>query len=310
MTALRALSWDHDGADWPNRTASRFVEAGGLRWHVQRTGSGPPILLLHGTGASTHSFRDLLPLLATHHEVLAPDLPGHGFSSRPEDPEAMSLPGLALALSAMLAQQNFKPALAVGHSAGAALLLRLAIDGVITPRGIVSLNGAVLPQPGFRHPLFSAFVRGIVSSDTVARWFAGRIAEPGGFERLMGATGSDLDARGAALYRRLSSAPAQVGAALAMMARWDLRPIERDMAKLAPPLLLVTAARDRMILPGESVKVRARLPSADIEQLIDAGHLAHEEHPARIAALIAAFARRPEVGLFQDDGRHGMVDSR
>ena len=47
-----------------------------------------------------------------------------------------------------------------------------------------------------------------------------------------------------------------------------------------------------------------------IEQLIDAGHLAHEEHPARIAALIAAFARRPEVGLFQDDGRHGMVDSR
>ena len=133
-----ALDWQALQAQWPHSAHSRFVQAGGLRWHVQVMGQGPALLMLHGTGASTHSFRDLLPLLATHHEVLAPDLPGHGFSSRPEDPEAMSLPGMAQALSAMLAQQNFKPALAVGHSAGAALLLRLAIDGVITPRGIVS----------------------------------------------------------------------------------------------------------------------------------------------------------------------------
>ena len=48
----------------------------------------------------------------------------------------------------------------------------------------------------------------------------------------------------------------------------------------------------------------------EVKVISSSGHLAHEEHPARIAALIAAFARRPEVGLFQDDGRHGMVDSR
>ena len=48
------LIWSRDGGDWPNREASAFVEAAGIRWHVQRMGEGPPLLLLHGTGAATH----------------------------------------------------------------------------------------------------------------------------------------------------------------------------------------------------------------------------------------------------------------
>jgi magnesium chelatase accessory protein len=57
------LDWAKDGADWPNREASRFVDAAGMRWHVQVMGQGPVLLLLHGTGASTHSWRDVMPLL-------------------------------------------------------------------------------------------------------------------------------------------------------------------------------------------------------------------------------------------------------
>ena len=78
-----ALDWERDGADWPNRAASRFVTVGAMRWHVQVMGSGPVLLLLHGTGASSHSWRDLAPRLARHFTVLAPDLPGHGFSAQP-----------------------------------------------------------------------------------------------------------------------------------------------------------------------------------------------------------------------------------
>ncbi len=72
--------WDRAGADWPNRDASHFLRGGNTHWHYQRMGSGPPLMLLHGTGASTHSWRDLLPKLARHHDVIAPDLPGHGFT--------------------------------------------------------------------------------------------------------------------------------------------------------------------------------------------------------------------------------------
>ncbi|MFY0022431.1 hypothetical protein ABTQ05_21120, partial [Acinetobacter baumannii] len=58
--------WATDGRDWPHRDASRFVDAGRVRFHVQVMGSGPPLLLIHGTGAATHSWRDVAPLLAEH----------------------------------------------------------------------------------------------------------------------------------------------------------------------------------------------------------------------------------------------------
>src|SRR3954465_13439845 len=77
------LSWDRDGRDWPHREASRFIEAAGLRWHVQIMGQGPAALLLQGTGGSTHSFRDLAPLLARRFTVVMPDLPGHGLNATP-----------------------------------------------------------------------------------------------------------------------------------------------------------------------------------------------------------------------------------
>ncbi len=87
------------GRDWPNREASRFVTAGGLTWHVQEAGEGPVLLLVHGTGAATHSWRGLMPLLARDFRVIAPDLPGHGFTDPLRTP---SLPRMARALAELL----------------------------------------------------------------------------------------------------------------------------------------------------------------------------------------------------------------
>ena len=57
-------SWNEEGRDWPNREHSQFIRASAIRWHLQVMGNGPVLLALHGTGASTHSFRDLMPVLA------------------------------------------------------------------------------------------------------------------------------------------------------------------------------------------------------------------------------------------------------
>jgi magnesium chelatase accessory protein len=85
-----------DRLDWPNRDGSSFVAAGGIHWHVQRLGdpARPRLLLLHGTGAATHSFRDLAPLLANDFSVLALDLPGYGFTGQPTR-AGLTLPGMA-----------------------------------------------------------------------------------------------------------------------------------------------------------------------------------------------------------------------
>ena len=68
---------------WLNVAICAAVARGPIRWHVQRMGAGPALLLLHGTGAATHSWRALAPLLAEHFTVVAPDLPGHGFTGPP-----------------------------------------------------------------------------------------------------------------------------------------------------------------------------------------------------------------------------------
>ena len=95
------LMWEHDGRDWPNRSASRFIWASGLEWHAQVAGDGPTLLLLHGTGASSHSWRDLFPALAQRFYVVAPDLPGHGFT-RASSSNKYGLEGMAKGVADLL----------------------------------------------------------------------------------------------------------------------------------------------------------------------------------------------------------------
>jgi len=288
------LSWNRDGQDWPNRDASQFVAASGITWHVQRLGSGPALLMLHGTGASTHSWRDLAPILAERFTVLAPDLPGHGFTGAPPR-HRMSLPGMARLVTGLLQHLGVAPTLAVGHSAGAAILARMSLDGLSAPRGLVGLNGAWLPMRGMPGHLFQPIARLLTLTSLMPRLFAWQAADRRAVERLIRDTGSTVDAAGMNLYARLARSPGHVAAALDMMANWDLRGLRRDLARLEPPLLLITGASDWTVPPSESARVQALLPRVEAVSLPRLGHLAHEEQPRRVAELIAGFARRQHV---------------
>jgi magnesium chelatase accessory protein len=286
--------WERDGRDWPNREASRFVRAAGLRWHVQRLGSGPVALLVHGTGAATHSWRGLAPLLARHFTVVAPDLPGHGFTGAPP-PGRMSLPGMAEALTALLRALDLEPALAVGHSAGAAVLARMVLDGAIIPRALVSLNGALLPLRGVPGRVFSPMAKLLAATPLVPRVFAWRAGDRAAVERLIRSTGSALDPAGTDYYARLVRSAGHVGATLEMMANWDLEPLERDLPRLEVPLTLVVGGNDRTVRPSEARRVKALVASADIVTLPGLGHLAHEERPEKVAELIVKLAGKAGV---------------
>ena len=283
------LSWEQAGRDWPNRASSRFVRAAGLRWHVQQAGPRPDaasrVLLLHGTGAATHSWRGLLPLLARSHAVLALDLPGHGFTEMPRPP-LMSLPGMAQLLDGLLKRMAFEPDLVVGHSAGAAILARMILDGRIRPRAMVSLNGALLPLAGRSSQLFPAMARLLASTSVVPWVFSLHAANRDLVTRMLDNTGSRLPTEDRQAYRRLLLHPGHVSAALQMMARWDLPALGADLPELRVPLTLVVGSNDRMIPPADAARLRAVLPQARIVILDGLGHLAHEEQPARVAALV------------------------
>jgi len=278
-------SWPHDGRDWPNREASRFVTAGGLRWHVQVAGTGPDLVLLHGTAAATHSWRDLLPLLARDFRVIAPDLPGHGFTQAPP-PARLSLPGMAGAVADLLRALDAAPRMVVGHSAGAAIALRLALDQRIAPAEILSLNGALLPL-GERHAaFFTRAAKLLVGLPFVPGLMAWRASNRGVAERLLADTGSRIEPRGVELYARLFRHSGHLASALGMMARWDLVPLLRDLPRLAARLTLVVGSQDRAVPPAQAERIRQRLPAARLVTMPGLGHLAHEEQPAEAARLI------------------------
>lgn len=291
------LDWRRDGPAWPHAERSRFVQAGGLHWHVQvwpgQPGAAGGCLLLHGTGASTHSWRDLAPLLAAHTTVVAVDLPGHAFTGMPPGGAGapqLGLPGMARALGALLqALDTPPPDLLVGHSAGAAVALRMALDGHARPRRIVGLNAAVLPLGGLAGQWFSPAAKLMAAVPLVPQLFAWRARDPAVLARLLQGTGSRLDATGQALYQRLVSSPAHAWGALAMMANWDLPRLAADLPQLAVRLDLVVGERDHTVPPAHAPRILAAVPPGArgrLSRLPALGHLAHEEDPAGVASLI------------------------
>lgn len=286
--------WAVDGRDWPQRHASVFVEAGGVRWHVQQYGEGPEMLLLHGTAAATHSWRGLGPLLAKRRRVTAIDLPGHGFSNPPADAEGFTQAGMARAVGTLLRRLELAPEVVVGHSAGAALGAALCLDGWAAPRRLVSINGALSPRHAFSGALFPLMAE-VASWPAAAKLFAAR-ASAGQVERVIRSTGSVLDAEGVELYRRLFARPGHVSAAFAMMAGWSRAPVTGRLHRLPCPLTLLAAPGDRAIAPAEAEATRRRLGPgrAELVRLPAGGHLLHEEAPEQVAALILDPSPQPE----------------
>lgn len=287
------LDFARDGADWPNRETSRFVEAAGIAWHVQVAGAGPDLLLIHGTGGASHSWRDVAPPLAQDFRVIVPDLPGHGFTAMPRRP-ALSLPNMAAGLGALMRALDAEPRLLVGHSAGAAIAAQMALDGRCAPAAIVSFNGAFLPFKGLAGLIFPPMAKALALNPIVPRAFAWG-ADKTAVDRLLAGFGGRIDGQARALYRRLFASPGHVAAALGMMANWELPPLARAMARLEPFLELVVGEADRTVPPSDAVAIARIVPRARITRLAGLGHLAHEEDPDEATSIIRRVAEETGV---------------
>lgn len=295
---LEDLDSGIDAVDWPNRGWSRRVDCGALRWHVQMGGDGPPILLVHGTGASAHSFRDLAPRLAARFRVVVPDLPGHAFTRGATD-EDLSLPGMARALARLLRVLDLRPAVVVGHSAGAAVLARMVLDCSITPRLLVGLNAALLPLQGLAGQLFLPAARLLAGNPLVPRLFAWHAASEALAAAMLRGTGSIIDGRGVDLYARLMRSPRHVAGVLRMMANWDVAEVASRLPEIGCPVALLVGSADRTVDPEQAEHLRRRMPGIDVCRLQDLGHLAHEERPVQVADWL--FERATAAGVFAGD---------
>lgn len=276
MSRRDGLDWETHGRIWPHRIASRFLQTASCDWHVQLAGpeNAPVILLLHGTGAASHSWRHILPKLSNRFRIVVPDLPGHGFT-RPRGSSDLSLSGMVRTLSELVATLERRPAVIIGHSAGAAIAVALATDQAsAVPRHVIGINGAFLPIRG--NALFSPLAKALFANPLSASMFSfmARATPFGG--NLLAATGSAIDDEGKAVYSMLLASPAHVRGALGMMAAWDLTRFDQTLRRLPFPMTLI-AARDDPMVPIDNSRHAARQARGSRLILKErGGHLLHE----------------------------------
>jgi magnesium chelatase accessory protein len=271
--------------NWPDQAASHYVSAGDFTWHVRISGSGPVLLFVHGTGSSSHTWNHLVPELSRTFTVVAPDLPGQGLS-RNAPSSAHSLPGMCSELSKLLKKLEVEPALAVGHSAGAAILISMCCSNSIAPRAVISLNGALRPFGGIGGQVFAPLAKALVLNPFVPRFLAWRARDRSTVEKLLKETGSNLTAEDVECYARLFRDPGHVAATLGMMARWDLYPLQTAMKSLQVPVVLVAADEDKTVSPADAGLIEKIIPNARVLRLQGVGHLAHEERPEVVQSVI------------------------
>jgi magnesium chelatase accessory protein len=272
-------------AKFQTRGASeRMVSADGLNWRVLEQGEGDTILLVHGTAASVHSWRDVLPELAETHHVVAIDLPGHG-RTQASGASDYTLSRMAKGVKAVMTALQVTPKIAAGHSAGAAILAWAYAQHAECPARLVFFNGAFFPFAGVAGSLFSPIAK-LIAFNPFLPSFLATIATRGTVERLLRDTGSSISHEGIDLYHGLFKETQHVAAALGMMAAWDLRGMDTCLRRLKCHCVFVTGSRDKAVPPETSRKAAAYVGHSEVRVIDGYGHLLHEENPSLAASII------------------------
>jgi magnesium chelatase accessory protein len=273
-------------ADWPNREHSRTVTIDSMRWHVQRAGSGPTVLMLHGTAGATHTWARVFSALRSTCDCIAIDLPGHGFTRGAIDAQ-MSLDAMTVAIERVLTGLDVSPKIGVGHSAGVAVLLcAQARERGAGFDAIVGVNAALVPPLQFMQNVLQPVTRELFSFLPVTALAAAVLGRGGLARQLMRTTGTVLTPAQESRYIALLSDERHVRAAVQMMARWDLPALQRVMATITCPVTLLHSQVEPWVPWRELDAATRTLPHRTLIDVPGAGHLIPEEKPELVVNAV------------------------
>jgi pimeloyl-ACP methyl ester carboxylesterase len=271
------------------------VTAEGTRTWVQEAGptDGPPVVLIHGFGGSTFSWRDTLPALgAAGYRAVALDLRGFGLSDKVLAAD-FSHPSQARFTTAVMDALGIGSAVVVGHSMGANVAAHLAVMSPDRVDGLVLVDGATGPEPGGGPggPVAGALLA-LPPAQRLAQHLLRRIATP---DRVAGIL------RSAYLDPAVVTAEVEAGyLAPQRLADWDtaLIGIIRDaganalgerFATIAAPTRIIWGAEDPWIPLARGEALRDALPASELVVIPNSGHLPFEEQPEAFLDALLPF---------------------
>jgi pimeloyl-ACP methyl ester carboxylesterase len=279
-------------------TSVHKVEADGVDVFYRAAGdpSAPVVLLLHGFPASSFMFRDLIPRLADQYRVIAPDLPGFGFTEVPEKRKYVySFDALASTIEAFTDAHGLKNYSIYVFDYGAPTGLRLALRHPERVTSIISQNGNAYeeglgdawgpirtywsqPTPANRD-----VIRQNILNFSGTRWqYTHGVTNP----EIVAPESYTLDA---ALLERPGNKDIQLDLFLDYASNVKLYPkFQEYFRKSKPPLLAIWGKNDPFFIPAGAEAFRKDIPNAQV-RFLDTGHFAIETHVVEIAAAMKEF---------------------
>lgn len=288
------------GAVMPNvakQDAPRYATVGApaapIRLAYREHGSGEPLLLIHGFGASTFTWRHVVPLLTDEYRIITVDMKGFGDSDKPLD-EKYSLHDQAALMGDFIIERDFKDLTIVGHSLGGGVALLLALDKRPEVRRrikqLVILDGVAYRQtiPVFfrmlRRPGIAQVGMALVPPEIQAQ-AALRIA----YE-----DNSMADAATAAAYARPLHSEGGRHALIytaQQIVPPDIDEVAAKYGRITLPVMLLWCDKDKVVPLEIGWRLTAALPNSTFHMLRGCGHMPQEEKPDETARKIKQFLR-------------------
>jgi len=286
-------------------TAFRTVEADGVKVFYRSAGdpSAPVVLLLHGFPSSSFMFRELIPRLADRYRVIAPDLPGFGFTEVPASGRyTYSFDALAATIETFTEALKLKSYAIYVFDYGAPTGFRLAMAHPERVTAIVSQNGNA-----YEEGLGDAWApirkywaepnkenREVIRQNVLTfegtRW---QYTHGVAVAESVAPESYTLDT---ALLERPGNKDIQLDLFLNYASNVKLYPkFQEYFRKSRPPLLAIWGKNDPFFIPPGAEAFRKDIPNAHV-QFLDTGHFALETHVVEIAAAIREFFEANAIG--------------
>ncbi|MPZ59790.1 MAG: alpha/beta fold hydrolase [Propionibacteriales bacterium] len=274
----------------------------GHRRAFVKTGKGPPLLLLHGLGCDHTTWLPVIPRLARHFTVIAPDLLGHGRSDKPR--ADYSVGGYANGMRDLLTLLGIDRATVVGHSLGGGVAMQFAYQ---FPERTERM---LLVSPGGLGREVSSLIRAITlpGADLALGLLTVPPLRPVGRAalRMLARTGNprlrDAD-EVAEVYTHLADPAARTAIRQVVRAVVDWRGqiiTMTDRAYLTEymPLCILWGDEDT-VFPASHAATAARVaPAARIEVLPDTGHFPHKDHPEAFVRILRDFVKQTKPAAY------------
>jgi len=257
--------------------------------HHERTGSGKPLLLVHGLGANLHSWRTVAPDLARHREVIALDLPGHGRS--PAEPGSGTFAGLARSLSEWLEREGLTGIDMVGSSMGARLVLEMARRR--KAGAVVALDPGGFWR-GWERVFFKTTIAVSIRLVRALRPLLPTLADTAiGRTVLM----AQLSAKPWNLSPDLVASELRSYADTktfdALVKDLATGPMQQGVTQAAAQIAIGWGRKDRLCLPRQAARALAAFPDARLHWFEHSGHFPMWDEPGKTIELILRMTTTP-----------------